>query len=161
MIVRIIVGAVAFVSHVLPARRRLQLILLTQFVLAPRRSPVVDMDDYFAGNRDESCIAPNQVGYGRPNLAELYRRLRRIKAMDCVERVLVQLHDEWPESLRESDVWPAAESVHIFARATCEDVKQWTDGFAADLVCEGWPGERHPVVPKASPGVLVYSVGWD
>jgi hypothetical protein len=38
--------------------------------------PVVELDDYFVGNTDEDSIAPNQIGYGRPSLADFYAVLK-------------------------------------------------------------------------------------
>ena len=41
----------------------------------PAPPPVVTLDDYFTGNSEEECIAPNQVGFGRSPLADLYDQL--------------------------------------------------------------------------------------
>ena len=56
--------------------------------------PVVELDDFFQENRQEDSIAPNQVGYGRPSLSDLYQRFRSIRDRDDVDAVLISLHDE-------------------------------------------------------------------
>ena len=40
--------------------------------------PVVDYVTFFDGNTDEESLAPNQWGYGRPTMAELYARFAQI-----------------------------------------------------------------------------------
>lgn len=55
--------------------------------------PIVTLDDYFIGNDQEDSIAPNQWGYGRPSIREIYSRLKEIEARpDCARRVC------WPPS---------------------------------------------------------------
>jgi hypothetical protein len=69
----------------------------TQYDEDPAPPPVVALDEYFTGNTDEECIAPNQVGYGRPALAEFYSRFKAIQQKPTVQAVLVGIHGDWTE----------------------------------------------------------------
>ena len=123
--------------------------------------PVVTLDEYFIGNTDEESIAPNQVGYGRPALAELYTRFREIQEKPSVQAVLVGIHGDWTEALKYTDVWPAADNVHIYTTASAREVAAWVEGLAADGVIKGWPYGAHPSVPTPRPGYQVFTVCWD
>lgn len=61
------------------ARERLLAKIQTQAEQDSDTPPVVTLDDYFSDNTDEECIAPNQVGYGRPPLADFYARFKAIQ----------------------------------------------------------------------------------
>ena len=45
------------------------------------RFPLLTLDEFFEGNTAEDSIAPNQWGFGRPSLAEIWERMQKIKAM--------------------------------------------------------------------------------
>ena len=129
--------------------------------MAPDVSPVVTLDEYFSGNTDEECIAPNQFGYGRPSLAELYTRFQEIQRRPDVQAVMVGIHGDWDEALKYEDTWPAGENVHILTSATEQEVESWIEGMQADGVIEGWPYGEHPSAPKPHAGFRVWSVCWD
>ena len=122
---------------------------------------VVGLQAYFEGNTSEDCIAPNQVGYGRPALAELYEVFRRIESRPDVQTVLVGIHDDWTEALEDPDTWPAAENVYIYTTAKRAEVETWIDGLMADGVVKGWPYGKHASAPKTEKGYTVYAVCWD
>ena len=123
--------------------------------------PVVTLDDYFMGNTDEGSIAPNQVGYGRPPLAELYARFESIRQKPNVQAVLVGIHGDWTESHKFPESWPPAENVHIYTTASTAEVESWIAGLEADGAIEGWPYGMHPSAPQPNPGYRVFSVCWD
>jgi len=123
--------------------------------------PVVGLDEYFAGNTEEECIAPNQVGYGRPPLAEIYSRFRQIQQRPDVQEVLVGIHGDWVEAIDDPDMWPAAENVHIYTTASSDEVEEWIAGLEADGAIEGWPYGKHPSAPPLKPGFKVFTVCWD
>ena len=126
--------------------------------------PVVDLDLYFAGNADEESIAPNQWGYGRPPIAQLYAMFREIAARPEVEKVLVGLHQDWCDydaaEVAEKR-FPPAENVHIFTSASQEEVEGWIAGMEADGVIPGWPYGKPGNAPEPSNGYTVLSVCWD
>lgn len=126
--------------------------------------PVVGLDLYFAGNTDEDSIAPNQWGYGRPPIAQLYAMFRQIAARPEVEKVLVGLHQDWCDydaaEVAEKR-FPPAENVHIFTSASQEEVEGWIAGMEADGVIPGWPYGKPGNAPEPSNGYTVLSVCWD
>ena len=122
--------------------------------------PVVDYVTFFDGNSDEESLAPNQWGYGRPTMAELYARFAQIAQRPDVERVLVGLHGDWDDPAF-ADGFPPAENVHIFTTASAAEAEKWIDGMQADGVIEGWPYGKPCNAPEPSAGYTVLSVCWD
>ena len=122
--------------------------------------PVLDYVMFFDGNTDEESLAPNQWGYGRPTMAELYARFAQIAQRPDVERVLVGLHGDWDDPAF-ADAFPPAENVHIFTTASAAEAEKWIDGMQADGVIEGWPYGKPCNAPEPSAGYTVLSVCWD
>ncbi|MCH8622555.1 hypothetical protein [Undibacterium sp. TS12] len=122
--------------------------------------PVVDFHLYFSGNSVEDCIAPNEWGFGRPSIAELYARFKEIAAKPDVEKILVGLHTDWNYSGFVDD-FPPAENVHIFTSASQSEVEKWIEGMWADGVVTGWPYGKPKNAPEPSAGNMVFSVCWD
>ena len=122
--------------------------------------PVVDYVTFFDGNSDEESLAPNQWGYGRPTMAELYARFAQIAQRPDVERVLVGLHGDWDDPAF-ADGFPPAENVHIFTTASADEAEKWIEGMQADGVIEGWPYGKPCNAPDPSAGYAVLSVCWD
>lgn len=56
--------------------------------------PLLTLDEFFDGNADEDSIAPNQWGYGRPSLTEMWDMFKKIKLLPNVAWVRVALHDD-------------------------------------------------------------------
>ena len=122
--------------------------------------PVLDYVMFFDGNTDEESLAPNQWGYGRPTMAELYARFAQIAQRPDVERVLVGLHGDWDDPAF-ADGFPPAENVHIFTTASAAEAEKWIDEMQADGVIEGWPYGKPCNAPDPSAGYAVLSVCWD
>ncbi|WP_313438055.1 hypothetical protein [Stenotrophomonas sp.] len=127
----------------------------------PDHLPVVPLAAYFEGNDFEECIAPNQWGYGRPPIAELYARFAAIAAKPEVEGVYVGLHQDWGSALEDDSEWPAAENVHLLTHADAATVEGWLQGLECDGVGEGWPYGQHIDAPVPSEGHRVLTVFWD
>jgi hypothetical protein len=123
--------------------------------------PVVTLDDYFVGNTQESSIAPNDWGYGRPSITDIYARFKAIAARSDVQGVFVGLHGEWTEALEDDELWPAAENIHIFSSAPQEVADQWIEGLSSDGIWPGWPYGKHAAAPVPDEGFHVYTVYWD
>jgi hypothetical protein len=140
---------------------QLMALIRAQHAQSDKAPPVVPLDAYFDGNSDEESIAPNQWGYGRPPLAQLWERLRTIAQRPDVQVLLVGIHDEWQELAEDFLDWPPAENVHIYTRASAQDAEQWIEGLEADGVVQGWPCGRHPAAPEPLPGYAVLTVCWD
>jgi len=143
------------------SRERLLAKIQMQADQDPETPPVVALDEYFTGNTDEECIAPNQVGYGRPPLAEFYARFKQIQGRADVQGVFVGIHGDWTEALKSPDCWPAAENIHIYTTASAEEVEEWIAGLESDGAGEGWPYGMHPAAPKTNAGYRVITVYWD
>lgn len=58
------------------------------------RLPLLTLDEFFPGNTAEDSIAPNQCGFGRPSLAEIWDMLQKIEAMPDMAWVRVSLHND-------------------------------------------------------------------
>lgn len=58
------------------------------------RLPLLTLDEFFKGNIAEDSIAPNQYGFGRPSLAEIWNILQQIEVMPRIAWIRVTLHDD-------------------------------------------------------------------
>ena len=123
--------------------------------------PVVSLDEYFMGNEQEDSIAPNQWGYGRPSIRDIYTRLKAIEERSDVQGVFVGLHQDWAEALEDDELWPAAENIHIFSSAPQDIADAWVEGFESDGVGTGWPYGKHAATPDPIDDHQVYTVYWD
>ncbi len=56
--------------------------------------PLLTLDEFFNGNTEEDSIAPNQWGYGRPTLSEIWGMLQKIELMHNIAWVRISLHDD-------------------------------------------------------------------
>ncbi len=126
----------------------------------PEHFPVVSLDEYFVGNEQEDCIAPNQWGYRRPSLSEIYARLKALEARTDVQGVLVGLHEDWSASLNDES-WPAAENIHIYSSAPQDVADGWIEGFESSGIGPGWPYGKHASAPDPIAGYRVYTVYWN
>ncbi|MBG0829755.1 hypothetical protein HS041_18485 [Planomonospora sp. ID67723] len=117
--------------------------------------PLLTLDEFFDGNDDEECIAPNQWGYGRPPLAELVGCLRAIEQREDVAWVRVQPH---PETLDLGKL--AGEAVAICTTADESACTAWIEGFEADGVIPELV-DVYRDIPEVPYGAIVWSVVWD
>ncbi|MDH6279273.1 hypothetical protein [Prescottella agglutinans] len=126
------------------------------------RYPLLTVREFFHGNEVEDSIAPNQCGYGRPDLAEIARRLDLLAADPAVAWMRVQLHEEMFEDFYEG---LAAEAVAICTTLAEEEVDTRLDveGLQAEPVWEGlvYDAADFCDVPPVPDGYRVLSVGWD
>lgn len=58
------------------------------------RLPLLTLEEFFNGNTNEYSIAPNQWGFGRPPLAEMWKILSKIESTPNVAWVRIVLHDD-------------------------------------------------------------------
>ena len=56
------------------------------------RLPLLTLDEFFNGNTAEDSIAPNQWGFGRPTLSEIWDMLQKLALMPTIAWVRVSLH---------------------------------------------------------------------
>ncbi|MGW2374701.1 MULTISPECIES: hypothetical protein [Kitasatospora] len=117
--------------------------------------PLLTLDEFFDGNDNEGCIAPNQWGYGRSALAELAERFRAIERREDVAWVRVQLH---PETLEMDEL--AGEAVAICTTADESVCAAWIEGFEASGVIPELVDVFRDI-PEVPPGATVWSIVWD
>ncbi|MDE7202662.1 MAG: hypothetical protein K2O91_12365 [Lachnospiraceae bacterium] len=58
------------------------------------RLPLLTLDEFFEGNNAEDSIAPNDWGFGRPPIAEIWGMLQKIERMPDMAWIRIALHDD-------------------------------------------------------------------
>lgn len=58
------------------------------------RLPLLTLDEFFEGNTAEDSIAPNDWGFGRPPIAEIWDMLQKIERMPDIAWIRIELHDD-------------------------------------------------------------------
>ncbi|WP_277210891.1 hypothetical protein [Isoptericola croceus] len=126
------------------------------------RIPMLTLAEFFDGNDVEDSIAPNQYGYGRPDLAEIAARLRALEVDDAVAWVRVQLHEEMFEDDYDDVV---AESVAICTALPDDvvDVRVGVEELQSEPVWEGLSYDRDEFcdVPAVPDGHRVLTLVWN
>ena len=122
--------------------------------------PVVSLSLFFEGNTEETSIAPNQWGEGRPSIAELHMRFQQISLRPNVQHVWVGLHPDWNSESYAEQFLPA-EHILIMTSASQSEVEGWLTGLCCSGVVRGWPYGKPIELPQAGKGYHVFSVCWD
>lgn len=89
------------------------------------RLPLLTLEEFFDGNGREDSFAPNRWGYGRPPLAEIAERLRRLRAGADVAWVRVELHAD--TEIDEPDGAVLGESIVIGTTAPAAELEARLD----------------------------------
>ena len=58
------------------------------------RLPLLTLDEFFEGNTAEDSIAPNDCGFGRPSIAEIWELMRELEKRPDVAWIRVELHND-------------------------------------------------------------------
>jgi hypothetical protein len=126
------------------------------------RYPLLTIREFFDGNSAEDSIAPNQYGYGRPDLAEIARRLDALAADRAVAWICVQPHEEM---FVDGYDGVAAEGIAICTTLAAEDVDARLDveSLQAGPTWEGLVYDLDDFcdVPAVPAGHRVLSLVWD
>lgn len=127
--------------------------------------PLLTLDEFFRGNLEEDSIAPNQWGYGRPPLAELWGALRRVEGMPEVAWVGVALHCDTAITKEEG-----TEVLHLVGDTIVVCTAMAADELEAAVNCE-WlcsdgvipsEAERYCLrLPPVPPGYRCLEIVWD
>lgn len=56
--------------------------------------PLLTLDEFFEGNTAEDSIAPNDWEFGRPPIAEIWDKLRKVELMPDIAWIRIALHDD-------------------------------------------------------------------
>jgi len=127
--------------------------------------PVVPLDEFFDGNWDEHCLAPNKVDYGRPPLQECYRILREIRDRPDVQGVLVAIHETpYADEPEDFDIWPDSDTVYVLTSCKRDEVAAWVEPLKVDDIGDNWScntGKKPPAAPDVQPGMKVHALWWD
>lgn len=67
------------------------------------RLPLLTLDEFFGGNTAEDAIAPNDWGYGRPPVAEIWDLFREMEQRPEIAWIRVALHDDTMDSFNDTE----------------------------------------------------------
>jgi hypothetical protein len=130
-----------------------------------QRFPLLTLTEFFSGNIEEESIAPNQWGYERPTLAEIWARMREVEARPDVEWVRVVLHSD--TIIREyegAEVCEiAGDTIAICTTAEPEDIEHFMDyeSLQADGVHRNFEPKYSVDIPNIPEGYQVLVLVWD
>ena len=141
--------------------------------------PLFTLAEFFENNTMESSIAPNQWGYGRPTLAELWQHLCKIENHPDVAWIRVALSDETDVDDYSDDEITyyeiknliyeiRGESIIICTSASIEEMEQvadceWMCSGSADDYSVGYFFEvdRYTEIPAIPVGYRVLTLYWE
>lgn len=58
------------------------------------RLPLLTLNEFFEGNTAEDSIAPNEYGFGRPSIAEIWELMRNLEKRPDIAWIRIGLHDD-------------------------------------------------------------------
>jgi hypothetical protein len=58
------------------------------------RLPLLTLDEFFEGNTEEDSIAPNDCGFGRPSIAEIWELMRELEKRPDIAWIRIELHND-------------------------------------------------------------------
>ncbi|TWT98288.1 hypothetical protein [Stieleria varia] len=127
--------------------------------------PVVSIEDFFEHNWDESSLAPNIAGSGRPPLAECYRILREIRERPTVQDVLIAIHESpYADEPEDEDIWPDSDTIYVLTSATDDEVAEWASPLMPTEIGSKWScntDKKPSAAPELMPGMRVVVLWWD
>lgn len=129
--------------------------------------PLLTLDEFFEGNTEEDSIAPNQCGYGRPPLTEIWDMLRKIELMPNIAWVRVALHDdtEINEDGGQEVLTLAGDSIVICADIKIEELEKLVDckWLCSDGVIKIMPSELDifSCIPQIPENFNCFEIVWD
>lgn len=131
------------------------------------RFPLLTLDEFFNGNTEEDSIAPNQWGYGRPALAEIWAVLKKVESMPNVAWVRVVLHDDTDleEENGKETLYLSGDTIAICTTAQPEEIEEmvnceWlcSDGV---IVIEESELDVYSLIPPVPEGFGCLEIVWD
>ena len=58
------------------------------------RLPLLTLNEFFEGNTAEDSIAPNECGFGRPSIAEIWELMSNLEKRPNIAWIRIELHDD-------------------------------------------------------------------
>ena len=56
--------------------------------------PLLTLDEFFEGNTAEDSIAPNDWGYGRPSISEIWDLMRNLEKNPDIAWIRIEFHND-------------------------------------------------------------------
>ncbi len=129
------------------------------------RFPLLTLDEFFSGNSEEDSIAPNQWGYGRPSLAEIWEMLRKVELMPNVAWVHVALHDdtEIKEVNGREILNLSGDSIVICTDMKSDELEEIVDceWLCSDGIIQSKPALYHSRIPPIPRNYNYLEIVWD
>ena len=138
-----------------PKRKALAELVARMLDSAPGNAvPVISIESFFDGNRDEGSIGCNLRPH--PGVTRFHDVLLRIRSLPTVQDVLVGIHDA-----SDPGSWPYAETVYVLTTSPTQEI--------ADLAVELQPSEVvdnelfNVIIglPAPRPGMRTVLLWWD
>lgn len=118
--------------------------------------PVVTLEQFFEGNDDIGSIGCNLMEH--PGTAFFYKTLLKIRSMDAVQEVLVEIY-EVEESAPE--MWPFSERIYVLTGLPIDEVEELLAPLEPSEISEGWFADRPQQAPILAEGMRVVAAWWD
>ena len=131
------------------------------------RLPLLTLAEFFEGNTQEDSLAPNQWGYGRPPLAEIWARLQKVALQPATAWVRVSLHDdtEIVTSAAGAALSLVGDAIVLCTTASPEEIDRAVDcdGLGSDGVIAIEPAELDifSCVPPIPKGFHCLAIVWN
>ena len=129
------------------------------------RLPLFTLAEFFVNNDEEDSIAPNQWGYGRPTLAEIWKQLKKIENHPDVAWVRVALHGDTDVGVRDGEfVYEiAGDTIVICTTIKASEIEEIADceRLCSDGVNEYFDSEWYTEIPDIPAGYRVLTLCWD
>lgn len=132
------------------------------------RLPLLTLDEFFKGNTAEDSIAPNDWGYGRPSLTEIWDMMKKIELMPNIAWIRIELHDD--TEIAEYDgkevLVLAGESIIICTSIQASELEELVN---CKWLCSGGAEEWEPsdmdflfsCRPSVPDGFHCFAIVWD
>ena len=129
--------------------------------------PMLTLSEFFDGNTIEDSIAPNQYGYGRPSLAEIWGTLRKIEALPSVAWIRVVLHYDTAikESGGEEVLYLSGDTIALCTTARPSEIEslancEWLCSDGVIEVSQSY-WDAFSCVPPVPKGYHCLEIVWD
>lgn len=132
------------------------------------RLPLLTLEEFFENNPDESSIAPNQCGFGRPDLAEMYEAFKKLEQDNSTLWIRVSLHDDTKIEMidGQEQLTLYGDSIVVCTSLNEESIRSRID---CDWLCADWAAEisadelneYYSEIPEVFDGFRCIDIGWD
>lgn len=127
--------------------------------------PLLTLTEFFENNPEEESIAPNQWGYGRPPLAEIWKRLQELEKRTDVAWVRVVLHPDTEARERDGEIVfdLAGDTIAICTTAKPKELEKTLDyeSLASDGITRDFNPKLYTEIPDVPTGYKILTLWWD